>query len=219
MRIAIDVNGVLRDTIGKFKQLYEKHLIEQPQNEYQTFKFKKFDNVVYGEYEPEELPIPFEYKILSPVTSLDLKQHFAFQNEEEYYSFLYEEYCMELFGHTPSTEMTTFVDLNELYINNRKECDFMVLSDEIGKSKPATLFFLSKFGCELEKVFFYSNITLNSIWNEFDVLLTANPNLLLNHPKDKIVIKFETEYNTDIKKEYSITKLKELEDILKQMLC
>ena len=219
MRIAIDVNGVLRDTIGKFKQLYEKHLIETPQNEYQTFKFKKFDNVVYGEYEPEELPIPFEYKILSPITSLDLKQHFAFQNEEEYYSFMYEEYCMELFGHTPSTEMTTFIDLNDVYINNRRQWDFMVLSDEIGKSKPATLFFLSKFGCELEKVFFYSNITLNSIWNEFDVLLTANPNLLLYHPKDKIVIKFETEYNKDIKKEYSITKLKELEDILKQILC
>ena len=27
-RIAIDINGVLRDTIGKFDQLYEKHLIE-----------------------------------------------------------------------------------------------------------------------------------------------------------------------------------------------
>ena len=214
MRIAIDVNGVLRDTIGKFKQLYEKHLIENPQNEYQTYLIDSEGNT-----ELDTLPIPFEYQILSPVTSLDLKQHFAFQNEEEYYSFMYEEYCMELFGHTPSTEMTTFIDLNDVYINNRRQWDFMVLSDEIGKSKPATLFFLSKFGCELEKVFFYSNITLNSIWNEFDVLLTANPNLLLYHPKDKIVIKFETEYNKDIKKEYSITKLKELEDILKQILC
>ena len=214
MRIAIDVNGVLRDTISKFKQLYEKHLIENPQNEYQTYLIDSEGNT-----ELDTLPTPFEYKILSPVTSLDLKQHFAFQNEEEYYSFLYEEYCMELFGHTPSVEMTTFVDLNEVYINNRRQWDFMVLSDEIGKSKPATLFFLSKFGCELEKIFFYSNITLNSIWNEFDVLLTANPNLLLYHPKDKIVIKFETEYNKDIKKEYSITKLKELEDILKQILC
>ncbi len=214
MRIAIDVNGVLRDTIGKFKQLYEKHLIENPQNEYQTYLIDSEGNT-----ELDTLPTPFEYKILSPVTSLDLKQHFAFQNEEEYYSFMYEEYCMELFGHTPSTEMTTFIDLNDVYINNRRQWDFMVLSDEIGKSKPATLFFLSKFGCELEKVFFYSNITLNSIWNEFDVLLTVNPNLLLYHPKDKIVIKFETEYNKDIKKEYSITKLKELEDILKQILC
>jgi hypothetical protein len=29
MRIGIDVNGVLRDTIGKFDQLYEKNLIDK----------------------------------------------------------------------------------------------------------------------------------------------------------------------------------------------
>jgi hypothetical protein len=214
MRIAIDVNGVLRDTIGKFKQLYEKHLIENPQNEYQTYLIDSEGNT-----ELDTLPTPFEYKILSPVTSLDLKQHFAFQNEEEYYSFMYEEYCMELFGHTPSTEMTTFVDLNEIYKDLRNMWDFSIISDEIGKSKPATLFFLSKFGCELEKVTFYSNFTINSIWNEFDVLLTANPNLLLNHPKDKILIKFETDYNTDIKQENSIKELKELKSILEKILC
>ena len=214
MRIAIDVNGVLRDTIGKFKQLYEKHLIETPQNEYQTYLIDSEGNT-----ELDTLPAPFEYKILSQITSLDLKQHFAFQNEEEYYSFMYEEYCMELFGHTPSTEMTTFVDLNEIYKDLRKRWDFSIISDEIGRSKPATLFFLSKFGCELEKVTFYSNFTINSIWNEFDVLLTANPNLLLNHPKDKILIKFETDYNTDIKQENSIKELKELKSILEKILC
>lgn len=216
MRIAIDVNGVLRDTIGKFKQIYEKHLIENYQSEF-TNKTYILDSE--GNTELDTPPIPFEYKILSPVTSLDLQKHFSFQNEEEYYSFMYEEYCMELFGHTPSTEMSTFVDLNEIYVNNRRQWDFIILSDEIGKSKPATLFFLSKFGCELEKIIFYSNITLNSIWNEFDVLLTANPNLLLNHPNNKIVIKFETEYNKDIKKEHSITKIKELEIILKEIVC
>jgi hypothetical protein len=93
-----------------------------------------------------------------------------------------------------------------------------LVSDEIGKSKPATLFFLSKFGCELEKIVFYSNITINSLWDEFDVLLTANPNLLLNHPKDKKVIKFSTDYNKDINKYDSITSLKELEPILKQII-
>lgn len=213
MRVAIDINGVLRDTIGKFKQLYEKHLIENPQNEYQTYLIDSEGNT-----ELDTLPTPFEYKILSPITSLDLKQHFAFQTEEEYYSFMYEEYCMELFGHSPSAEMTTFNDLNEIYIDLRNQLDFIIISDEIGKSKPASLFFLSKFGCELEKVVFYSNITFNSIWNEFDILLTANPNLLLNHPKDKTVIKFETEYNQDIKKYYSIKKLKELKPILQNLV-
>jgi FMN phosphatase YigB (HAD superfamily) len=131
---------------------------------------------------------------------------------------MYEEYCMELFGHAPSIEMSTFYDLNDVYHNLRQNVDFLLVSDEIGKSKPATLFFLSKFGCELEKIVFYSNITINSLWDEFDVLLTANPNLLLNHPKDKKVIKFSTDYNKDINKYDSITSLKELEPILKQII-
>jgi hypothetical protein len=164
------------------------------------------------------LPEPFEYKILSPVSSLDLQSHFAFQSKEEYYSFMYEEYCMELFGHTPSTEMTTFIDLNEIYIKYRDNVDFVIISDEIGKSKPATLFFLSKFGCELEKVIFYSNYTQNKIWNEFDVLLTANPNLLLNHPNEKTLIKFETDYNKGIEKSNTISKLKDLDIILKNLV-
>ena len=33
MKIGIDVNGVLRDTLGKFDQLYEKHLIEKQSDE------------------------------------------------------------------------------------------------------------------------------------------------------------------------------------------
>jgi hypothetical protein len=215
MRVAIDVNGVLRDTIGKFKQLYEKHLVDGYQSE--------FTNPTYiidlsGNTEVELLPEPFEYKILSPVSSLDLQSHFAFQSKEEYYSFMYEEYCMELFGHTPSTEMTTFIDLNEIYIKYRDNVDFVIISDEIGKSKPATLFFLSKFGCELEKVIFYSNYTQNKIWNEFDVLLTANPNLLLNHPNEKTLIKFETDYNKGIEKSNTISKLKDLDIILKNLV-
>jgi hypothetical protein len=215
MRIAIDINGVLRDTIGKFKQLYEKHLIEDTQYEILNQTYLLDDN---GNTELQEIPKPFEYKCLSPITSLDLKQHFAFQSEEEYYSFMYEEYCMELFGHSPSTEMTTFIDLNEIYIENRDHIDFLIISDEIGKSKPATLFFLSKFGCEIEKIVFYSNYTINNIWDEFDILLTANPNLLLTNPEDKKIIKFETEYNKDIKKYDSITKIKELESILNQFI-
>ena len=216
MRIAIDVNGVLRDTIGKFKQLYEKHLIDSNLDDYQL---PTYDVDESGSTELIEVSKPFKYEILSPITSLDLQKHFSFQNEEEYYSFMYEEYCMELFGHAPSTEMTSFIDLNEIYKDLRNRWDFSIISDEIGRSKPATLFFLSKFGCELEKVTFYSNFTINSLWNEFDVLLTANPNLLLNHPKDKILIKFETDYNTDIKQENSIKELKELKSILEKILC
>jgi hypothetical protein len=93
----------------------------------------------------------------------------------------------------------------------------MIVSDEIGKSKPASLFFISKFGCQLEKIKFYSNYTINSMWDEIDVLLTANPVLLLEHPSDKILIKYETDYNKHIKVTHFITSLKELETKLKEI--
>jgi hypothetical protein len=53
------------------------------------------------------------------------------------------------------------------------------------------------------------------MWDEIDILLTANPDLLLTYPKDKTVIKFITEYNKETETHYSISKLKELGDIIK----
>ena len=198
MRIGIEINGVLRNTIGKIEQTYQKYLID------------KTDGI-----ENEE---SFEYGIILPVDSLVMKNHFKFQNDEELFSFLYEEFPMEIFGHSQSSEYSTFNDLNETYINLRDNHDLIIVSDEIGKSKPASLFFISKFGCQLEKIKFYSNYTINSMWDEIDLLLTANPALLLEHPSDKILIKYETDYHQNIKTSHSIKSLKELEDKLKEII-
>jgi hypothetical protein len=198
MRIAIEINGVLRNTIGKIEQTYQKFLID------------KTDGI-----EDEE---SFKYEMNLPVTSLTLQEHFNFQDEEELYSFLYEEFPMEIFGHSQSTEYSSFNDLNDIYVNLRDNHDLIIVSDEIGKSKPASLFFLSKFGCQLEKVKFYSNLTIKSMWDEIDVLLTSNPALLLEHPDDKIVIKYHTDYNKQIDTKYSITELKEFESVLNEIL-
>jgi hypothetical protein len=198
MRIGIEINGVLRNTIGKIEQTYQKYLID------------KTDGI-----ENEE---SFEYGIILPVDSLVLKDHFKFQNDEELFSFLYEEFPMEIFGHSQSSEYSTFNDLNEVYVNLRDNHDLIIVSDEIGKSKPASLFFISKFGCQLEKIKFYSNYTINSMWDEIDLLLTANPALLLEHPSDKILIKYETDYNKNINTSHTIKSLKELEDKLKKII-
>lgn len=197
MRIGIEINGVLRNTLGKIEQTYQKFMID------------KTDGI--------EVEDDFEYKITYPINTLDLKNHFTFKDDEEIYSFLYEEFPMEIFGHSQSTEYSTFNDLNELYIRMRNDNDFIIISDEIGKSKPASLFFLSKFGCEFEKVKFYSNSTINSMWDEIDVLLTANPALLLNHSSDKKIIKYETDYNLEIESEHKINTIKELEEVLKRI--
>jgi len=216
MRIGIELNGVLRDTISKITQVYEKHMVEEMSEEIVKTYETTVDSEDYVEMTFDE--VDFTYEIKSPVTSLNLMDHFSFKHKDELYNFMYEEFPMQIFGHAPSTELTSFNDLNDIYYRLRDDHDLMIVSDEIGRSKPASLFFLSKFGCLIEKVKFYSNSTINSMWDEIDILLTSNPDLLLSYPDNKIIIKYETEYNKQINSEYSITKIKELEDVLNTIL-
>ena len=215
MRIAIDLNGVLRDTITKFTQIYEKYLIESENN---TFSVQTYNVDLSGNTESIDLEEDnFVYEILSEVTSLELDKHFSFKNKDELFSFMYEEYTMELFGHSPSTEISSFNTLNDLYLELRDKYNFLIVSNEIGKSKPASLFFLSKFGCLIEKILFYSEITKNDMWNEIDVLLTADPSLLLNKVDGKIVVKYNTNYNKHINSEHEISNLSEFKQIIEKL--
>ena len=189
MRVAIELNGVLRDTLKKIQKEYEKWYLENP--------FK----------EDEEKS---DYDVISDLTTLDISKHLKFRDDDELYDFLYKEHTMEIFGHAGSVETSSIMDFNEFYLDMREKHDILIVSDEIGKSKPASLFFISKFGCLVETVKFYSESTINLLWDSIDVLLTANPKLLLNYPKGKIIIKYETSYNQDIDVKHSITTLKDL---------
>ena len=197
MRIGIEVNGVLRDTIGKIKTVYEKFLLK-------------------GSEDLDDSEIKtFEYKINEPVNSLELKKHFSFESDEELYDFLYNEFPMEIFGHSQSSEMLSFNYLNDFYLDFRNDNDIVIISDEIGKTKPATLFFLSKFGCLIESIIFYNDTNKSKILSEFDLIVTSNPDILINYNN---CIKFNTEYNKDINCENSIDSLEELKSILKNKL-
>lgn len=199
MKIGIELNGVLRDTLKKIQQEYEKWYLDNP------FKEEDEEN-------------GFKYEVISDLNSLDISKHLKFKDNDELYDFLYKEHTMEIFGHAGSVEPSGLLDFNDFYLDMREEHDILIVSDEIGKSKPASLFFISKFGCLVECVKFYSESTINSLWNSVDILLTANPNLLLNHPKDKLVIKFNTVYNKDIEFEHNISSLKELKTKIQEIL-
>lgn len=199
MKIGIEINGVLRDTINKLEQVYKKYQIDKLDG------FESTDS--------------FIYEMNLPVTSLNLRNHFKFKDDEEFYSFLFEEFPMEIFGHAVSTETMSFNDLNNFYFEFRNNNEILIVSDEMGKSKPASLFFLSKFGCLIEKVKFYSHSTIKSMWDEVDVLVTANPELIINHPQDKTIIKFNTDYNTKIECKHVINSIKELNNIIKNFIC
>jgi hypothetical protein len=198
MRIGIELNGVLRDTLKKIQQEYEKWYLNNP-------------------FRDENEEDDFKYEVLSELTTLDISNHLKFRSEDELYDFLYKEHTMEIFGHAGSVEPSGLLELNEFYLDMREFHDIIVVSDEIGKSKPASLFFISKFGCLVESIKFYSESTINSLWDSVDILLTANPKLLLNHPKNKIVIKFNTIYNEGIETDFNISSLKELKTKIQEI--
>lgn len=197
MIIAIEINGVLRDTLKKIQEVYQKWYIDNP------FLEEKEDS--------------FGYKVISDVTTLNIREHLNFKDEEELYGFLYQEYTMEIFGHAGSVEYNGMNELNQLYLDLRDEHDIWIVSDEIGKSKPASLFFLSKFGCLVENFKFYSESTIESMWNTIDCLVTANPKLLSNPPSNKTLIKFKTPYNSDITSKFEVETIKDVKQKISEI--
>ncbi len=196
MKIAFEVNGVLRNTFGKAEEVYQKFFI---------------DDYVVEEGEEE-----FEYKLNLPITSTTLSSHFVFQDEERLMEFFYVDFPMNIFGHSQSTENSTFHDLNDIYKDLRDDHELVIISNEIEKSKPATLFFLSKFGCMLEKIVFYNQYTEDKVLSEFDLVISAQPQILEKDLGYKTV-KYKTTYNEEIPSDYDIEILKDFKDLYEKL--
>jgi hypothetical protein len=175
MTIGISLDDVLRDFLGKFKNLYKKEFEKDP---------------------------------IEPISTLDLLVHFPFDSETELNNFLYEDFSLELFGHANEKYKNAVIDLNNLYSQHKDNHDFIIISKEYGNSIPATLFFLSKTSCKIRD---YKFVTSNDdVWDTCDVMISANPNILLNKPETKISIKVQTDYNSNIKSDYEVEKLKNI---------
>lgn len=213
MRIAFDVDGVLRNTFTKAEQIYQKHYIDELTSE-ETSSF----DVENKKWEVDNL-IEFEYGLNMPITDLNsLEKHFLFPNKEDIFNFFYVDFPMQIFGYAPPSETNTFNHLNDIYEKLRDDNEIFVVSDEIQKSKPATLFFLSKYGCLIENIKFFSNITLNNLWENIDVLVTSNPNLIECRPDNKIIIKYNTTYNTNVNGDHEINNLMEVIEIYNKLI-
>ena len=213
MKIAFDLNGVIRDVFLKTEQVYTKFYLEE-----------KDEDVVseYNEdteqWEESSGKDSFDYGLNLPVTSMDLINHFKFETPEELYNFFYIDFPMNIFGHSPSISGNTFNILNDLYVDYRDNNEIYIISDEIGKSKPATLFFLSKYGCLIENIKFYSKSTLGDTFNEFDVIITSNPDFLSKEDVNKKIIKINTTYNQEYDADFILDDISEVNDILKKII-
>jgi hypothetical protein len=55
------------------------------------------------------------------------------------------------------------------------------------------------------------------MWDQIDILLTADPILLLEKPEGKLVVKFNTSYNKQIDTDLEINSLSEFDQIIKKI--
>lgn len=198
MKFAFDTDEVLRDTLNKTVAVYEKFFIE---------------DYVYEEGEEE-----FKYQIIRPFSSYTFSEHFKFPSDNDYINFMYMDFPMNICGHAPSVSANTFNVLSEIQKTTLKKRDKLsIISKAIAKQKPATLFFLSKYGTEVDEVLFYNKKNIKKMWSKFDIIITANPELLECKPKNKISIKVESSYNTNSISDYTINNLEGFTSIYNQL--
>jgi hypothetical protein len=146
----------------------------------------------------------------------DIDVVLGFESRKDYEKFLYTDYAYEIFGEASIVERMLDKMLNLWHISITDEYDGDIELSianpfEFNNSIGFTCFFLSRMATRVRKFYFPSDSS--TIWNNCDVLVTADKTLLENKPEGKITIKIETDYNKDIESDYSFCKLSQfLED-------
>ena len=182
MKIAIDINDVVRDYSNNFVRYY----IEGYNREFDLSHFEFWTN--------------------------DMQALFPFNSKNSYFNFVYNDYAFELYGKCPtatrnlSSELNDFTEKTLKDLDVDEEIELMFVSPfEYGQSIGNTYFFLSKLGTKVREVYFPQDSS--TIWDKCDVLITANPALLDTKPEGKVSIKIKAEYNEDSDADYTFKDL------------
>jgi hypothetical protein len=104
-------------------------------------------------------------------------------------------------------------------INDDGEHQIELVSKEVGKSIPATFFFLSKTGCKIENIRFVKKS--ENEWDGVDILITANPDALKNKPQGKVSVKIKSPYNNTVGSDYELDSILDFikdQDLRKKIL-
>lgn len=175
MKIGITLNEVIRDFIGQLKYVYGKYYKED------------LEDIVIEEW--------------------DLLKYFKFPNELKLNEFLYSEAPMEIFAHADQLHTNIGPILNRFIadINDYEEHEIFIISRDAHKSRPSTLFFLSKLGFTGDNIKFVTDTSKK--WDGIDVLVTANPIALEAKPEGKISVKINATYNKDVEADYELDSI------------
>lgn len=213
MRACITINDVLRRHWETFREVYEIYLDEENQLE----EFHENPDFEFGELQEDETVKEVSFsKVERKILDLDgisdpcgLTSEFAFENLEEFNNFLYQSMSFEVFAKTNVAYKNAMEDFNNLvnfFESNGIELD--IVSMEKGNSKPATLFFLSREKCKPKNIRFVDSYI--KIWDEYQIVITADKYLILNKRPRRKLFKIETPQNKDLNFGLSCQNLKDV---------
>tara|TARA_R100001163_G_C5001918_1_gene150762 strand:+ start:148 stop:723 length:576 start_codon:yes stop_codon:yes gene_type:complete len=180
MIISVSINGVLRDILGKFEEVYEKYN---------------------------------DKKVKSPVITPNLMEYVEFKDDEELLDFLYNDATMEIFGQAKEIENNVISHLVDLYKEMPLDYKLRIVSDDLGKSKSATLWFLSKYGLVCDEIIFYNTDTIKELWDKTDIFITVDTDIIDNKPKNKKLIIIDKCYNQKMECDLRVDSLKEIKSL------
>lgn len=173
MRIGITINQVLRDFLEKLQLTYEK-------------------------YSVGDSPI-LDIEEIVDITKL--KEYFPITNQEVTQSldkFIYTDAAMEILGSARIIDMDFMEAYSEFIYDFLlfPENKISFISQEFDRGINATLFFLAKTNIQVRNIEFVD--TYKNIWDNYDVIITAEPSIIESKPKDKRVIKVNCPYNKEV---------------------
>lgn len=178
MKIAIDLNDVVRDYSNNFVKYY----LEGYNHEFDLSDFEFWSN--------------------------DMSAVFPFTSKQSYNNFIYNDYAFELYGKCGvctrglESELNTWTEQTLKDLDTDEEIELMFVSPmEYGLSIGNTYFFISKIGSKIREVYLPSDS--KTIWDKCDILITANPNLLSLKPEGKISVKIKADYNKESEADYT----------------
>jgi len=146
------------------------------------------------------------------IKSMDLMKYYKFDSIDTMNKFLYTDAALEIFGHAGQKTKNLMTHFNRFIaeIEDDEEHTIKLISREADKSIPATLFYLSKLGCRATDINFV--IKHEDMWNEVDVLITANTKALESKPDHKVSVKISAPYNEDTKSDFKFETLHDFID-------
>lgn len=226
VKIAIDIDEVLRAKWIQFDRYYVEEFGEEgvpdeedghpyTQDFFNKYKWKDIKETIKYLKDPEKTPEtinPLDYQVdenneaNADVALFKPAETEELTAEEVYNRFMYQDYVLELHGTAPVMYKGMEVDFDKFFKKFKDRVEFVIISKENVFTIPPTLFFLSKMMCRFSDYRFVKSF--NDYWfDDIDIIITTNPEVISCKPKNKKHIKPKRPYNIE-------TNSGEFEDIL-----